>query len=56
MLSCGIWLHVDLVRTVVSEELISSLFRVERISELGTVLEVTGKAVPNFLILSLLKM
>jgi hypothetical protein len=43
MRSSGIWHHVDLVSTEVSEERVNSIFRVERIIELGT-LAVTSSA------------
>jgi hypothetical protein len=38
-----IWHCVDLVRTEVSEESITSFFRVERFDELGTTLTLTIK-------------
>jgi hypothetical protein len=38
-----IWLHVGLVRTDVSEERVASVFRVERISELGRTLALSSR-------------
>jgi hypothetical protein len=40
--SAGMFCHVAVVRTHVSEEHITSIIRVTRISELGTMLAVTG--------------
>jgi hypothetical protein len=42
MPSSGMWRHVTRVRTDVSEESIVSVFRVRRMSELGTTLAVTS--------------
>jgi hypothetical protein len=46
MASSGMLRHVALVRTDVSEELSTSIIRVTRIGELGTML-VTASAVPS---------
>jgi hypothetical protein len=58
--SSGMWRRVGLVGTDVSEEHVRSILRVERISELGTKLEVSlivnAIVVTNPLILSTLKM
>jgi hypothetical protein len=42
MVSSGMLLHVDLVRTDVLEELSASFIRVTRIGELGGTVAVTG--------------
>jgi hypothetical protein len=42
MQSSGMWCHVTLLRTDVSEEYIASVMRVIRISDLGTTLAITS--------------
>jgi hypothetical protein len=46
MPSSWMWRHAGIVRTDVSEERVTSIFRVQRISELGT-LAVTSKLSPD---------
>jgi hypothetical protein len=43
MLSSDLWHHVGFVRTDYLEDRVASIFRVGKISELGTVLAVTSR-------------
>jgi hypothetical protein len=45
----GMWILVGLVITDVSEECVSSIFRVDRISDIGITLAVTSKFLPLYL-------
>jgi hypothetical protein len=61
MPSSGLWCRVGLARTEVSEESVALIFRVERISKLGTLAVTTDRLlinanVPSSLITSRLKM
>jgi hypothetical protein len=60
MPSSEMWHHVDLVRTHILDEYVTSIFKVERISELGTTLAITkmlviAEVATSSLILSTLK-
>jgi hypothetical protein len=50
------WRHVCLIRTDISEERVASIFRVERIREVGTTLAVSSRlAIPSSRIVSTVK-